>query len=143
MFNGVNKVVLIGYLGADPEVVSFSNKKAFIRVNIATSSSWKNNQTQEWVKRVEWHQVLFYNKWISIVEKYLKKGSKVYVEGFLRTDKFEKNGFFVFSTKIICNNLLLLDTKNGNETFNEEMSENISVYDKEEETKKDIDDIPF
>lgn len=143
MFNGINKVILVGYLGADPEVISFSNKKSFIRVNIATSSSWKNNQTQEWVKRVEWHQVLFYNKWISIVEKYLKKGSKIYVEGFLRTDKFEKNGSFVFSTKVVCVNLLLLDAKSDNEVINEEFSENVNSFDKEEEIKKDIDDIPF
>ena len=143
LFNGINKVILVGYLGSDPESVSFSDKKAFVRASVATSSLWKNNKTQDWVKKVEWHQVLFYNKWVSIVEKYLKKGTQVYVECFLITDKFEKNGFTVFSTKIICSSLLLLD-KSDSRNVSEEMNENLTLYEDEEtEPKKEINDIPF
>ena len=77
LFNGINKVILVGYLGSDPESVSFSDKKAFVRASVATSSLWKNNKTQNWVKKVEWHQVLFYNKWVFIVEILTKRLSAI------------------------------------------------------------------
>ncbi|HFL8794952.1 MAG TPA: single-stranded DNA-binding protein [Candidatus Azosocius sp. HAIN] len=139
MFNGINKVILIGYLGFNPEIVSFANKKSFVKINVATSSSWKDNQTQEWVKRVEWHQVILYNKFVTMAEKYLKKGSRVYIEGFLKTDKFEKNETTFFSTKIICNNILLLNSKDDKVPF-----EKIDFsYEDENVSNIEKEDLPF
>ena len=120
MFNGINKVILIGYLGSDPEIISLSDKKPFVKISLGTSSSWKDVQTQDWVKRVEWHQIIYYNKWVSVIEKYLKKGSKIYIEGSLKTDKFEKNGMTFFSTKIIGNNLVLLNNRENTNNFENE-----------------------
>ena len=146
MFNGINKVILVGYLGSNPEVVTFSNKKYFVKVNLATTSSWKDNQTQEWIKRIEWHQIIFYNKWSLLAEKYLKKGSKIYIEGSLKTDKFEKNGTFVFSTKIICNNLLLLNNKESFKEIDEIPNlqfNNEELYDINKNEEKEEEEIPF
>lgn len=140
MFNGINKVILIGYVGADPEIVNLSNKKNLAKITLSTSSSWKDSITQEWIKRTEWHQLVFYNK-IDLIEKYLKKGSKIYVEGSLKTDKVEKNGTFVYFTKIICNNLLLLN--NGKET-NKTVDEELSFFEDSKNVKEeDEEDIPF
>ncbi|QQG46736.1 MAG: single-stranded DNA-binding protein [Candidatus Azosocius agrarius] len=145
LFGGINKVILIGNLGSDPKIISFVNKKTFVTLSLATTSSWKDVKTQEFINHVEWHRVVLYNKWALLAEKHLKKGSKIYIEGFLKTDKFEKNGNMFFSTKIICNNMLFLNYKDinkndiENSSFNEQMTAEIpeqEIFEKEE-------DIPF
>ena len=142
MFDGVNKVILVGNLGSDPEIVKLANGKIFVKINVATTFSWKNITTQEWNKRTEWHQVILHNRLVSLTEKYLKKGVKVYVEGFLKTDKIEKNNSVSFSTKIICNNILLLSDKHMSKgevedaAFSYSPEESINNIENEE-------DIPF
>ena len=142
MFDGVNKVILVGNLGADPEIVKLANDKTFVKINVATAFSWKNTTTQEWNKRTEWHQVILHNRLVPLTEKYLKKGVKVYVEGFLKTDKIEKNNNITFSTKIICSNILLLSDKNTSKGSTEDV---VFPYSSEESINniENEEDIPF
>lgn len=102
MSNGINRVILIGNLGQDPEVRHMPNGNAVANVSIATSESWKDNSTGEKKERTEWHRVVFFGKLAEIVEKYLKKGSKVYVEGRLQTRKWQdKTGADRYTTETV------------------------------------------
>jgi single-strand DNA-binding protein len=106
---GVNKVILIGNLGADPEVRYMSNGEAWANVSIATSESWKDKNTGQQQDRTEWHRVIFYRRLAEIVGEYLKKGAKVYVEGRLQTRQWEKDGVKHYTTEIIANDMQMLD----------------------------------
>jgi len=109
MARGVNKVILIGNLGGDPEVRSFSNGGIVTNVTVATSESWKDKQSGEQKERTEWHRVVFRNRLAEIARDYLKKGSKVYVEGSLRTRKYEKDGQTHYTTEVYCDQMQMLD----------------------------------
>jgi len=111
---GINKVILIGFLGKDPEIISFNNGSIVANTYLATGSSWKSKTTGEKKEQTEWHKVLFYGKLADIAQKYLKKGSKVYVEGSLKTRKWfdEKIGRDVYSTEIISSVIQMLDKRN-------------------------------
>jgi single-strand DNA-binding protein len=109
MARGVNKVILIGNLGGDPEVRSFSNGGIVTNVTVATSESWKDKQSGEQKERTEWHRVVFRNRLAEIARDYLKKGSKVYVEGSLRTRKYDKEGQTHYTTEIYCDQMQMLD----------------------------------
>jgi len=109
MARGVNKVILIGNLGGDPEVRSFSNGGIVTNVTLATSESWKDKQSGEQKERTEWHRVVFRNRLAEIARDYLKKGSKVYVEGSLRTRKYEKDGQTHYTTEVYCDQMQMLD----------------------------------
>ena len=100
---GVNKVILIGNLGADPEVRYMPNGGAVTNVNVATSETWKDKNTGQQQERTEWHRVVFYQRLAEIAGEYLKKGSKVYIEGSLRTRQWEKDGVKHYTTEIIAN----------------------------------------
>ncbi|HHH36740.1 MAG TPA: single-stranded DNA-binding protein [Gammaproteobacteria bacterium] len=115
MARGVNKVILIGNLGRDPEVRYMPSGGAVTNVTIATTESWKDKQTGERQERTEWHNVVFYNRLAEIVGEYLKKGSKVYVEGSLRTRKWQdKNtGMDRYTTEIIASDMQMLDSRGG------------------------------
>ncbi|MFQ5488143.1 MAG: single-stranded DNA-binding protein [Gammaproteobacteria bacterium] len=115
MARGVNKVILIGNLGRDPEVRYMPSGGAVANVTMATSESWKDKQTGERQERTEWHNVVFYNRLAEIVGEYLKKGSKVYIEGSLRTRKWQdKNtGTDRYTTEIIANEMQMLDSRGG------------------------------
>jgi single-strand DNA-binding protein len=107
---GVNKVILIGNLGADPEVRYMPSGGAVTSLRIATSESWKDQQTGQQQERTEWHQVVFFRRLAEIAGEYLKKGSKVYIEGSLRTRKWQdKNGQDRYTTEIIANEMQMLD----------------------------------
>ena len=108
---GINKVILIGNLGKDPEVKYFPNGDAFCNVTLATSESWTDKQSGEKKERTEWHNVVFTRKLAEIVGQYLKKGSKVYVEGSLRTRKWEKDGVERYTTEIIAQDMQMLGGK--------------------------------
>jgi single-strand DNA-binding protein len=116
MARGVNKVILIGNLGKDPEVRYFPNGDAVCNVSIATSESWTDKQSGEKKEHTEWHNVSFRRKLAEVVGQYLHKGSKVYVEGSLRTRKWEKDGVDRYTTEIIVNDLQMLDGKPSGET---------------------------
>lgn len=117
MARGVNKVILIGNLGKDPEVRYMPSGSAVANVTIATSETWKDKTSGERQERTEWHNVVFYNRLAEIAGEYLKKGSKVYVEGSLRTRKWQdKNtGADRYTTEIIANEMQMLDGRGAGE----------------------------
>src|SRR3990167_1201060 len=111
---GINKVILIGNLGADPEVRYMPSGGAVANVTLATSESWKDKQTGEQHDRTEWHRVVFFNRLAEIVGEYLRKGSKIYVEGRLQTRKWQdKNGQDRYTTEIVAGEMQRLDGKGG------------------------------
>ena len=114
MARGVNKVILIGNLGQDPEVKYMPNGNAVANVTVATSESWKDKNTGEQTDKTEWHRVVFFRRLAEIVGEYLKKGSKVYIEGKLQTRKWQdKNGADHWTTEIIANEMQMLDSRGG------------------------------
>lgn len=119
MARGVNKVILIGNLGADPEVRYTPNGNAIANATLATSTSWRDKQSGELQDRTEWHRIVFFNRLAEIVGEYLHKGSKIYVEGSLRTRKWQdKSGVDRYTTEIIANEMHMLDSRgNGGGSF--------------------------
>jgi single-strand DNA-binding protein len=114
MSRGINKVILIGNLGNAPEIRYTPSGSAIANVSIATSDGWRDKQTGEMQERTEWHKVVFFNRLAEIVGEYLHKGSKIYVEGSLRTRKWQdKNGLDRYTTEIIANEMHILDSKAG------------------------------
>jgi single-strand DNA-binding protein len=115
MARGVNKVILIGNLGRDPEVRYTPSGLAVANVTIATSESWKDKQSGEMQERTEWHRVVFYQRLAEITGEYLKKGSKVYIEGKLRTTKWQDKttGADRYTTEIVADSMQMLDSKGG------------------------------
>lgn len=114
MARGINKVILVGNLGKDPEVRYMPNGGAVANVTLATSDSWKDKQTGEQKERTEWHNVVFYQRLAEIVGEYLKKGSQIYVEGSLRTRKWQdKNGNDRYTTEIIASEMQMLGGRGG------------------------------
>jgi single-strand DNA-binding protein len=106
---GVNKVILVGNVGQDPETRYMPNGGAVTNLSLATSESWKDKNTGEAQERTEWHRVVFYQRLAEIVAEYVKKGSKLYVEGSLRTNSWEKDGVKRYTTEIIASEMQMLD----------------------------------
>jgi len=114
MARGINKVILIGNLGQDPEVKFMPNGNAVTNVTIATSESWKDKNTGEQVDKTEWHRVVFFRRLAEIAGEYLKKGSKVYIEGKLQTRKWQdQSGNDRYTTEIVANEMQMLDSRGG------------------------------
>ncbi|MDE1960245.1 MAG: single-stranded DNA-binding protein [Xanthomonadaceae bacterium] len=113
MARGINKVILVGNLGADPETRYTPSGTAITSIRIATSESWKDKQTGEAQERTEWHRVEFFGRLAEIAGEYLKKGKQVYIEGRLRTDEYEKDGVKRWSTKIIADEMQMLGGREG------------------------------
>ncbi len=111
--SGVNKVILVGNLGADPEVRHLENGITVANFNLATSETFKDRQTGERREQTEWHRVVVWRGLAEVVEKYVRKGSKVYVEGKLRTRKWEKDGIDRYTTEIYAEELTMLDRPTG------------------------------
>jgi single-strand DNA-binding protein len=107
----LNKVTLIGNLGADPELRHMPNGGAVVNVTIATTMRWKDKASFEKKEETEWHRVIFFNRQAEIAEEYLKKGSKIYVEGRLKTRKWSKDGVDMYTTEVIATELHMLDSK--------------------------------
>ena len=111
---GVNKVILIGNLGADPEVRYTQNSTAIANLSIATSETWKDKQTGEPREQTEWHRCVAYRRLAEIAGEYLKKGSKVYVEGRLQTRKWTgQDNVERYTTEIVINEMQMLDSRGG------------------------------
>jgi single-strand DNA-binding protein len=109
---GINKVILVGNLGNDPEVRQTAGGTPVATISVATSESWKDKQTGQPQERTEWHRVVFFNRLAEIAGEYLKKGSKVYVEGSLRTRKWQdKDGHDRYTTEIMGNEMQMLDSR--------------------------------
>lgn len=112
MARGVNKVILIGNLGNDPEVKYLPNGGAVANFTIATSESWTDKTTNEKKEQTEWHRIVIYQRLAEIAGEYLRKGSKVYLEGKLKTRKWQdQQGVERYTTEIVCNELQMLDGK--------------------------------
>lgn len=114
MARGVNKVILIGNMGKDPEMRSFPNGDAYCNLTLATSESWTDKTSGEKKERTEWHNLVFTRKLAEIVGQYLKKGSKIYVEGSLRTRKWDdKEGATRYTTEVHVQDMQMLDGRNA------------------------------
>jgi len=111
---GVNKVILIGNLGQDPEVRYMPNGGAVANVTVATSESWKDKNTGEQQEKTEWHRVVMFRRLAEIAGEYLKKGSKVFIEGRLQTRKWQdQQGNDRYTTEIVADNMQMLDSRGG------------------------------
>jgi single-strand DNA-binding protein len=114
MARGINKVILIGNIGTDPEVRYMPNGNAVTTLSVATSESWKDKQTGEKQERTEWHRVVCFNRLGEIAGEYVRKGSKVYLEGSLRTRKWQdQQGQDRYTTEIVASNMQMLESKGG------------------------------
>jgi len=113
---GVNKAIIVGNLGNDPESRSFPDGGSVCNISVATSESWKDKQTGQQQERTEWHRVVFRNKLAEIAQQYLKKGSKVYIEGSLRTRKWtNQQGQDQYTTEIQANQMQMLDSRSDSQ----------------------------
>ncbi len=113
MARGINKVILVGNLGQDPETRYMPNGNPVTNITVATSKNWKDRETGENRDRTEWHRVVFFNRLAEIVNEYLRKGSKVYLEGELRTRQWERDGQKHYTTEIVANEMQMLDSRGG------------------------------
>ena len=114
MARGLNKVMLIGNLGADPEVRYGASGSAITNIRLATAESWRDKETGDQQERTEWHRVVFFNRLAEIAAEYLKKGSQVYVEGSIRTRKWtDKEGQEKYTTEIVANEMQMLGGRGG------------------------------
>ncbi|QCI16768.1 single-stranded DNA-binding protein [Buchnera aphidicola (Aphis craccivora)] len=115
---GVNKVILIGHLGQDPEVRYMPNGNAVVNMTLATSENWKDKNTGETKEKTEWHRVVLFGKLAEIAGEYLRKGSQVYIEGSLQTRKWQdQNGLERYTTEVIVNiggTMQMLGNRNSN-----------------------------
>ncbi len=114
---GVNKVILVGNLGKDPETRYMPSGGAVTNITVATSETWKDKATGQPQERTEWHRVVFFNRLAEIAGEYLKKGSKIYIEGSLRTRKWQgQDGQDRYTTEIVANEMQMLDSRSGGST---------------------------
>lgn len=115
MARGVNKVILIGNLGKDPDMRYTPNGLAVANLTLATSESWKDKQSGENVERTEWHRIVMYQRLAEIAGEYLRKGSKIYIEGRLQTRKWQDktSGQDRYTTEIVADSMQMLDSKAG------------------------------
>ena len=149
MAGSLNKVLLIGRLGADPEIKQMVNGKSVARLSLATSQSWKDKNSGEKKEKTEWHRVVVFNEGlVNVVQQYLKKGAQVYVEGQLTTRKWkdEQSGQDKYSTEIVIqgyNSSLTMLGASGNSQSNSNPGNQSPVEDLNQATNDLDDDIPF
>ena len=152
MAGSLNKVLLIGRLGADPEIKQMVNGKSVARLSLATSNTWKDKNTGERKEKTEWHRVVIFNEGlVNVVQQYVKKGAQVYIEGQLTTRKWkdEKSGIDRFSTEVVLqgfnSSFKILSSKNNQiENLKDNNTDKSSLPDDEKISSNDLDDeIPF
>ena len=150
MAGSLNKVLLIGRLGNDPEIKQMQNGKSVARLSVATSESWKDKNTGEKKEKTEWHRVVIFNEGlVSVVQKYLKKGAQVYIEGQLNTNKYtDSNGQEKYSTQIVLqgysSSLTMLDGKNSSSGDSKKPEDTQLPSDDMPDISQDPDDkVPF
>ena len=153
MAGSLNKVLLIGRLGADPEIKQMVNGKSVARLSLATSQTWKDKNTGERKEKTEWHRIVVFNEGlVNVVQQYVKKGANVYIEGQLSTRKWkdESTGQDKYSTEIVLqgynSSLTMLDSRNSKNDTSNLVSENKSSLPKDNlnQDNSDLDDeIPF
>ena len=151
MAGSLNKVQLIGRLGADPEIKQMVNGKSVARISIATSQSWKDRNTGEKKEKTEWHRIVVFNEGlVNVVQQYLKKGAQVYIEGQLSTRKWkdEQSGQDKYSTEIVLqgysSTLTMLGGTNQNNASGSSQIKNNDLDQTNQQNNSDLDDeIPF
>lgn len=137
IMSGVNKVIIVGFLGSNPEMRSMPNGDAVTNVSIATSETWIDKNSGEKKEKTEWHRVIFFRRQAEIAAQYLKKGSLVYIEGQISTRKWQdKNGQDHYTTEIFGSDLKMLNTKDNNQDSQPKPQ-------KTEVLPDDSDNIPF
>ena len=147
---GVNKVIVLGNLGADPELRSSPSGVTTCRLSIATSMNWTDKSSGEKKEKTEWHRVVFFGRSAEVIDQYLKKGQQLYIEGRLQTSKYEKDGIERYSTDIIGESFNFISgsgsssSNNANQLAND-MNQDTSSSNKQEKPNTDDfdDDIPF
>ena len=152
--SSINKVIILGNVGNDPEMKYAPSGTAMCRLSIATNMSWKDKETGEKRDKTEWHNVMLFRQQAELAEKYVKKGSRLYIEGRIETSKYEKDGIERYSTSIIADRLQFMG--NANQNTSEGNSDNLNISNqenkkdnqipKESNSKNDSefdDDIPF
>ena len=142
--SGINKVILVGNLGQDPEVKFTAGGAAVTTLSIATSESWKDKESGAEQEKTEWHRVVLWRRLAEIAGEYLKKGSKVYIEGQLQTRKWEQEGLTRYTTEVIARDMQFLDSRGNMDNSNSPpdiSSTSEDSVDSEQEIKDD--DIPF
>jgi single-strand DNA-binding protein len=140
---GINKVILIGNLGSDPEVRYTPDGTAVANFNIATSDEWTDKDTGERKKRTEWHRIVAWRKLGEICGEYLSKGKQVYVEGKLQTRSWEKDGVTRYTTEVIASDVQFLGSRNTGDTYRQSESARSQGYEESSRTTRQDDDIPF
>jgi single-strand DNA-binding protein len=150
MAGSLNKVLLIGRLGNDPEIKQMQNGKSVARLSVATSESWKDKNTGEKKEKTEWHRVIIFNEGlVGVVQKYLKKVAQVYIEGQLNTNKYtDSNGQEKYSTQIVLqgysSSLTMLDGKNSSSGDSKKLESSQLPSDDMPDISQDPDDkVPF
>ena len=152
MAGSLNKVLLIGRLGADPEIKQMVNGKSVARLSLATSNTWKDKNTGEKKEKTEWHRVVIFNEGlVNVVQQYVKKGAQVYIEGQLTTRKWkdEKSGLDRYSTEVVLqgfnSSFKILSSKNtSTERVQDSDVQKSALPNTENDSSKDLDDeIPF
>ncbi|MAK19445.1 single-stranded DNA-binding protein [Pelagibacterales bacterium SAG-MED15] len=149
MAGSLNKVLLIGRLGADPEIKEMVNGKSVARLSLATSQSWKDKNTGEKKEKTEWHRIVVFNEGlVNVVKQYLKKGAQIYVEGQISTRKWkdEKSGQDKYSTEVVIqgynSSLTMLGGGNSSSLSNQDSTQ--SIENTSQASQNDLDDeIPF
>ena len=144
---GVNKVIILGNLGADPELRSSPSGVTSCRLSIATSMNWTDKNTGEKKEKTEWHRVVFFGKPAEVIDQYLKKGQQLYIEGRLQTSKYEKDGIERFSTDIIGESFNFISgsgsSNQGNNQFSDDMNQDKNNTLQSSNSDDFEDDIPF
>lgn len=151
---GINMVIVMGNVGVEPEVRYTPSGSAVTNLSIATSESWKDKQSGEMQERTEWHRIVFYNKLAEIVGQYVKKGSKIYIKGSIRTRKWQdQSGQDKYTTEIIAEDMQMLDKKGevdfDGDSFNQRAPAPAEASSPRQDTSKGMsnpveeDDIPF
>ena len=145
---GVNKVIILGNLGADPELRSSPSGITTCRLSIATSMNWTDKNSGEKKEKTEWHRIVFFGRSAEVLDQYVKKGQQLYVEGRLQTNKYEKDGIERYSTDIIGESFNFISGSgsgsSNNNQFQEDMNQDTNNNKKKESSADDFeDDIPF
>ena len=151
MARGVNKVILLGNVGRDPETRYAQNGTAVTRFSIATSEIWKDRSSGEQQERTEWHNIVCFARLAEVAGEYLKKGSKVYIEGQLRTSSWEQDGQKKYRTEVNARELQMLDSKGYSETQTPPLDGSSLSLEDDDAAEKSLedpsglhkDDIPF
>ncbi len=147
---GVNKVIILGRLGADPELRSSPSGVTSCNLSIATSQNWTDKSSGEKKEKTEWHRIVFFGRSAEVIDQYVKKGQELYIEGSLSTSKYEKDGIERYTTNIIGSSFNFISgsgsssSNSNNNKFDDNMNQDTAAKSQETSSKDDFDDdIPF